>query len=339
MKLIFHIGAGKTGSSSIQKSLRKNDLKLKEQGVWYLGMMLGSTAVQKYSWQQQASSIVVEDFHKLSEDEATNQILDVLQPIIALAKEKHYHTLIWSNESFFGRKYNFTNALKALQDQNINIEILIYVRNYVSWAQSAYIQWGLKHKTYEGKIQSFSEWIKNKIPFFHHDIHRLDVKLPNVIKVRNMSACQDVVLDFYHYIGLEENTLDAFRDNDSPNNTELFLRSLFNSKFNAKVLIKRYDNLFGNNISYDITPENFLQNILPTENDFLKINKIIQEDQFRMNKLLLKQGQPILIEKSTNPRSSQVNTNELIMALSDIIMKQAKRIDIIETKLKEITSE
>ncbi len=338
MKFIFHIGAGKTGSSSIQSSLQNNSFKLKEKGIWYLGMMLNNIPMQKYNWQKHTSGITVKKFHELSEAEASKQILDVLHPAIKYAQEKNYHTLIWSNESFFGRRYNFIKALETLQNEGITVEILIYVRDHASWSQSAYIQWGIKHKSYDGKFKSFSEWIDDdeRFPFFYRNIHRLDKKIPNTVNVHNMSACKDVVLDFYHYIGLQENSLEVFRDNDSPSNTELFLRAIFNSRFNTKMLVRKYDLTFGTNITYDKTPKKFLEELLPNKNDLLKVDKRSNQDRLQMNNFLLQQGQKPLREQNFSTRAKQVNTDELIVALSQMITEQALRIDKLEKKLNNI---
>jgi len=336
MRVIFHIGAGKTGSSSIQKSLKANEKQLKENGIWYLGMMLDLASTQKFDWQKQTSGISVEEFHKLSEEDASKQILDILRPTIEDAKKMNYHTLVWSNESFFGRKYNFTKALKSLQDEGVDVEILVYVRDHASWSQSAYIQWGIKHKTYKGKLQSFSEWIKNRIPYFYKDIHRLDKKIPNVVNVHNMSACQNVVLDFYRFLGVEEKNFTILRDNDSPNNTELFLHAAFNSKFQTKVLIRRYDHAFGNKISYNKTPEMFLKELLADKDDLLEVDKLTSQDRKQINNLLKQQDEKPLQEQTASVKSTKIDTDELVMALSDMLMEQAKRISILEQKLRKI---
>lgn len=38
MKIVFHIGMGKTGTSSIQAALSQNAGELRKQGALYLGM-------------------------------------------------------------------------------------------------------------------------------------------------------------------------------------------------------------------------------------------------------------------------------------------------------------
>ena len=49
IELILHIGAGKTGTSSIQETLRNNSLALNDQHVKYLGLML-EFAEHKYDY-------------------------------------------------------------------------------------------------------------------------------------------------------------------------------------------------------------------------------------------------------------------------------------------------
>lgn len=43
IKFIFHIGRGKTGTTSIQKTLREYSDELAKQGFWYLGNILQFT--------------------------------------------------------------------------------------------------------------------------------------------------------------------------------------------------------------------------------------------------------------------------------------------------------
>lgn len=337
MKFIFHIGAGKTGTTSIQKTLRKNDEILKELGVWHLGMMLERSPVKQYDWQLDLSTPTMRKFHTLSEEVAEKQLLDVLIPTIKLAKERKYHTLVWSNESFFSQQYNFVSALKVLAQQGIEIEILVYVREYLSWAQSAYSQWGIKHKTYRGNFQPFSKWIDKRQPSFYYEIDKLMKKYPDVVKVRNMSAVGNVVEDFFTFIDVDSNDIVLFRDNDAPVNEELFFRALYDSKFQREVFIKQFNHAFGDTIPFLKTPELYLSEIFPDTNDMKKLYQDTLHDREQLNEVLIQQGQKPLHDPGFVPRTSQLDTEKLIMALCDMLMTQTKRIDILEKELQKGT--
>ncbi len=328
MKLIFHIGAGKTGSTSIQRTLKENDAVLKEKGVWYLGLMLENSENKLFEWQQASS--VVPEFHRLSNDEAQRQLLTVLRPVVKEAQEKNIHTLVWSNESFLGGKHNFIGALQELQKEGIKIEILIYVREYASWTRSAYIQWGIKHKTYKGNLQTFREWSEKHTPSFYRQMKNLLEIMPESVFVRNMSAVEDVVVDFLDFANIESSSIKVLRDNDSPKNEELLLRALFNSNYQSEVLPQRFNNILGRDIPFLQTPEKFLESLMPTSDDLNNILLHTIEDQEQLNQKLLEQGQAQLEGKAVSRKSTEINTDKLVLALADIVMQQSRRIDKLE---------
>lgn len=336
MKLIFHIGAGKTGSTSIQRTLRENDALLKEKGIWYLGLMLERTDNKLYEWQQTSS--VVPEFHQLTTYQATKQLLDVFHPIIKEAKEKNIETLVWSNESFLGGRHNFTEALQQLQKEGVEVEILIYVREYASWTRSAYVQWGIKHKTYKGKLQTFKEWSQRHAPSFYREMKNLLEIMPETVKVRNMSAVDDVVLDFLDYAKIEANGIRVFRDNDSPKNEELLLRALFNSKYREQVLPARFENIIGRQIPFAKSPKEYLEDLLPKKHDLENVLTQTSVDRDSLNQLLLKQGQSMLENDGVSLKSVDVNSEKLLLALVDIVMQQSRRIDKLERQLTEINN-
>ena len=333
MKLIFHIGAGKTGSTSIQRTLRENDVLLKERGVWYLGLMLERIETKLFDWQKMSS--VVPEFHRLTNEQAKKQLLDVLRPMIKEAQEKKFHTLIWSNESFLAGKHNFTGALQELQKDGVEVEILIYVREYASWTRSAYVQWGIKHKTYKGKLQTFEEWSQRHSPSFYREMKNLLEIMPETVKVRNMSAVDDVVLDFLDYAQIKHDGIRVFRDNDSPKNEELLLRALFNSKYGGQVLPARFENILGKQIPFSKSPKEFLEDLLPKKHDLEIVLMKTSDDRESLNQLLLNQGQTVLENDEVSLKTANVNSEKLLMALADIVMQQSRRIDKLERILAD----
>lgn len=338
MRLIFHIGAGKTGSTSIQSVLKHNDKELKKQGVWYLGLMLERTEKIQYSWQRNSS--VVEDFHRLSPQDAKEQLLNVLSPIMEEARANNIETLIWSNESFLGGNHNFIPAIKELQQQGIRVDVLIYVREYLSWIRSAYTQWGLKHKTYLGKLKNFGEWSAGNKPSFYKQMEPLLRVMPNSVYVRNMNAVGDVVEDFCMFAGIKAENMRFFRENDSPQNEELVLRSLFNSKFHRQVLPSVYELATDYKGVYKKTPSKYLESlIVPSEEDIQSILHETRDDHHKLNELLQAQGQRPLVEREYASKSTEVNTEKLLFALADIVMTQSNKISQLERQISQLEQE
>ena len=334
MRLIFHIGAGKTGTSSIQYTLSNNDILLKKNGVWYLGLMLERTNTALFDWQR--ATTVIPDFYQLDQKEAETQILQILRPTIEEAKKNNVHTLIWSNESLLKMQHSFVPAFQKLQKEGIEIEILYYVRNYTSWARSAYMQWGTKDKAYEGRLKKFSEFRRAASPTFYKDIEYILQAMPDAIKIRNMSALNDVVVDFLEFSNIKIDDIEISRMNDSLSSEELLLRAVFNSKYNGKVLPKVFDNIVGREILLSKTPKEFLEDILPTENDLDKVMIDSSDDRKSLNLLLSEQGQQLLDDKNVISKNIEIDTEKILMALVDIVLGQSQKIARLQRMINEI---
>jgi len=334
MKFIFHIGAGKTGSTSIQKTLQRNRIALKKNGIYYLGMMLNQNIkILKYKWQTHPAGSNIESFHKLEEEETTRQLLDVLAPVVRKAKEENIHTLIWSNESFFGRNYHFTKALEQLRDDfGINIEIVVYVREYASWIYSSYIQWGIKHKTYTGAVKPFKEWSAQYNTSFYKPIHRLMRKTDLKVIVKNMSAKKDVVSDFLEYAGIDPSTLRLERENISPSNEEIFFRSVYNSMFDSKVFIKAYNENVGNRIQQEVTVAEYFSSLVPDKKTVEELCKNTDKDRKQLNRLLVENGE-VPIDECGKSRKNTLDESKVIMMLTQVVFDLSKRIEVLENTL------
>jgi len=330
IRLIVHVGAGKTGTSSIQKTLEKNVNVLKNHGIEYLGLMLEKAEHKLYDWQNASR---IEDFHLLSLEKTEIELLNVLRPTIESARKNKIHTLIWSNESFFTRYDKLCNTLKVLEREGVNIELIAYVRRHDSWARSAYVQWGLKHKTNYGELLNFASWIKRRKPSFYPTLHDILNIFPNQLTIRNMDTMKDVVKDFLTLCNLDNIELKVVRANESPKNEELFLRTLFNSQFEEQKLPVEFDKIISSDLNFAQTPNTYLQALLPTEKDLENINKDVEFDRESLNKLLHKQGQEGITESKLTFNDMHIDSEKLIYILSEIVIKQAKRLDKIEKML------
>src|SRR3546814_15994242 len=112
-----------------------------------------------------------------------------------LAGKKVVHTLLWSNESFFDRNAQILEAFALLRDE-LDVTVVAYIRRHDSWARSAYMQWGLKHKTYTGRLKSFREWAIGGAPKFAEKLQAFNHLGVSKIILRNLDAVDDSVTDF-----------------------------------------------------------------------------------------------------------------------------------------------
>src|SRR5690606_14773106 len=108
-RLVFHIGAGKTGTTSIQRSLRESRRDLHQLGYDYWGVMLEHAPIKKYSWQKQA---VPSEFMSLPPQQASNQILDIIKNSVSRSRKRGINVAVWSHEWFFNKPQYVVPALQ-----------------------------------------------------------------------------------------------------------------------------------------------------------------------------------------------------------------------------------
>ena len=97
-KIFFHIGAGKTGTSTIQESLRSSKSLFKEKGCAYWGIMLEHAPCKIYDWQKPGAT---EKFFSMPKLERDRQYIDVVSKSIEVEKRRNANKAIIVNESFF----------------------------------------------------------------------------------------------------------------------------------------------------------------------------------------------------------------------------------------------
>lgn len=327
LRLFFHVGAGKTGTTSIQSTLHASEKYLKSQGVWYLGLMLENAGFADFPWQKSTSSEV---FHGIPPDLARQQLDSVFEKIFQSARDSGIHTLIWSNESFFGRTGPIRPSLQKLIDGGVDLSIVAYVRRHDVWLRSAYQQWGIKHKTYPGPVQSFSNWAKARPAKFAPAIWSLSTAFPDRFILRNLDAVKDAVADFAQVCGFDPTHLSIRRANTSPGNAELLLRALFNSRQQDAVLPAKFDKAVGSGLTRGVSAETFLSELLPSEADLREVLTSSAEDRRLVNALLVAANQAPLSDESIGSKTNGVDQGELLFMLSQIVMQQAHRIDRLE---------
>ncbi|NDY90905.1 hypothetical protein [Ideonella livida] len=327
VRFIFHIGAGKTGTSSIQNTLRRSREALRRQGVGYLGLMLEHAPLQRFAWQKASASEV---FHALPEAQATAELREVLFHALAQARAEGLHTLIWSNESFFKRNHAVRPVLHQMAGQGGKALLLAYVRRHDAWLRSAYVQWGIKHKTQPGPVQPFRQWMQPQMAHFGHTLSGLSQAFPGQLVVRNFDAAGDTVQDFLQVCGLTPQGLHILRDNISPEPEELLLRSLYNSRVPGEALPERFDRAMPCGWSGAHTPAEHLGQLLPTAEDLAAAGQACAQDRALLDDLLAQQGQPPVATTPLSAKSTQVDTQALVLALAEIVAAQAHKIERLE---------
>ncbi len=238
MRIVFHIGMGKTGTTSIQHALKESADALARQNAAFLSMSLdeinpASTGIANYyrfiNGTAQEKAEGTERFHSY---------------LVERAAKEGIETFIFSNERVYenGRKLEpFFNGLKA---KGLAMSFVVYMRDPRSWLPSAYTQWAIRHKTNQGPVQGFATAARRLIGRYE-EIRFWQEKFGDVLTVRPFEKGFDVVQDFAQTVGVtlpETNTRKLERGEPA----DLLLRAMLNTRFHDPVLPNRFHKVVTN---------------------------------------------------------------------------------------------
>jgi hypothetical protein len=235
MKILFHIGMGKTGTSSIQRALQDNEKTLAAQKVEYLGMWFTPVDPSFMGHEGQKK------FFQSSDEAIQGYGLRLAEVLKARADKNGTELFLYSNEGLFGLTKKFAIVLTELRAQGVKVELLAYMRDPHTWLPSAFTQWGIRHKNAPGPIQTFGERARNlihqydPIRFWHQNFSDL-------LTLRRHEKDIDVVQDFSQAIGikLEEG---EWRQLERGENTEILLRGMFNNHSKGEARPDRFERI------------------------------------------------------------------------------------------------
>lgn len=144
MKVTIHIGMGKNGSSAIQDFLRINEELLNKSGVFQTHLLNNIAPLNSIKTYQESIFHLKSNLSKLRKH----------------CISKGYNHFIWSHEAICNDDFNLKrieDVKEVFRDDDVNI--ILFVRRQDLWFQSAFYQWGWKHKTYQGKyLISFDQF-------------------------------------------------------------------------------------------------------------------------------------------------------------------------------------
>lgn len=331
-RIVVHVGAGKTGSTSIQAALQANEQALSAQGMTYWGLMLEQNEATDFVWQNRSHAH--DPFAGMRQGLITAELQECLTKGIAAARAIGYHTAIWSNEAFFDHDELINPALNALADNGIDVRIVAFVRRYDTWLRSAYIQWGIKHKTYDGPIKTFEEYRRGRPVGFAHALRPYAEKFPDRLHLLNFDATNDVVARFFAFLGVAWEARSADRLNETANQEELFVRAIYNNRREAATLPHAFDREFTNgSIDFGLQPQEWFAALFPTAEQLAALREQAREDQAFIDFLLQTNGEPALRTDPVSLRPAQLNTDRLLGIALQALVSQATRISALESRL------
>lgn len=339
--LIVHIGIGKAGSTAIQKYLRAQKETLKQNKIHYWGLNFEHTTQGKplFPWHTPGG---IGLFQKLPDLQAREELRISLSNATEAIPEEG--CAVWSNESIYERPKVYIDEIKYLASHfSLKIHIIAYARGHRDYANSAYRQWGIKHKTYPGSIMGFSDWIKSKQGFLSYgkNLSHWDQAFPDSFKLINYDILSDVVQDFIKRLPQCEGNLpmpNHKKENVTPADIPMALYALYNNQFAHSVLPTTISSLLSRyklgDYDYKIGS---LSKFYPSSEDLRSAESLLKNDISLVNTILARHNQPplrtIVASEPVSSISDQTVTGGVLSILLTIIVEQERRLDALESRL------
>lgn len=233
MRYVFHIGMGKTGTTSIQRALAAGAPELERRGARYLGMWFGLAGSDC------DGAAGLHALFRLDAGAQRDRARRFHRASVAAGPEG-ISTLILSNEAVFGhieRARPFFETLGGLAETRF----LLYLRPPHDWLPSAYVQWGIRHKVRPGPVPSFAGRARTLIGQYEK-VRLWHRAFGDRLQVRRHDPAADVVADFAAALGLDL-AAPASRLLPRPEPAETLFRALFNDRFDDPVRPERFERL------------------------------------------------------------------------------------------------
>lgn len=314
-RCIIHVGAGKTGSSSIQSLLSSSKDEMKSQGFAYLGRMLEVYVdlqdLPRDSWQFNSGWPA----WLASKGAATEAFVLRLHEQLDRLEKEGLHTVIISNEGLLDHVSAFRLIVKALAMRGIEVDILAVLRRHYEWAFSAYLQWGIRHKTFPGRTLSFRQWVSRRKPQFGKSLVAWrDCPGVSRLKLINYSAVPDVIPVFLDRIQLQlPYSRKKTRVNEAASAMEAFLLAIYNDHREGCVLPRETMGVLSRLKSQDhVMRHDSNHNWSETsEEDIHHVIELCRHDLNAVNELLRANGQPVFPDENKQMPSLPLSLTSL----------------------------
>lgn len=233
MQLVFHVGMGKTGTSSIQAALRSATARLAARGMCYLGMWFDMLD-PRYG-----DVVGQSEFLGLPPEKMASAGRRFADFLAGHAETLGLDSFIMSNEALASQARPMTPLLEALAARDIDVRIVGYVRNPASWLPSAHVQWSIRDKVPPGPIRSYGERARILMRYYEGPIEWAE-RFGDQVEFRSYEVVGDIVRDFTALLGVDLGASNL-RVLERGDDAEILLRALFNNRFPRHTLPRAFD--------------------------------------------------------------------------------------------------
>lgn len=203
MKLTFHIGAGKTGSSAIQRALAFSKQHLADRGIHIAPVDLepgGNVGGQQV--------FALQKIRDMDLDQARPMFARKLAALVADIESRGGKQLVFSGENL-SNPFPWADVI-AESTVDHEVEVILYIRRQDSYLLSAWQQWTLKQgiplgKWLIGVVGITGDW---RLPIEEWEKIASDGHMIVRLYERNRLVGGDVAQDFFAACGLPTDQLN-----------------------------------------------------------------------------------------------------------------------------------
>jgi len=326
---------GKTGSSSIKFALKANKPLLTKNGIKYLGLMLEHTDEKLYEWQNIHGWPT---FKREMKDEANNQLIGSFKHIEKTLSPQ-ITQLIWSNETLFVN-HEFISPTLLFLKEIFDVQVIAYIRRPDAWITSAYIQWGIKHKTYKGPLKRFKQWVNSR-PFSLAPYMQQWTSMFSQTHFYNFDMIGDVAQHFVQeVIKIDSEDIIISQKNVTLPPAAVALFAYYNSCFERQVHPREIESLLRKSGVLDTNnPLGNINNYLPKKEDIRSYLDKSVSDLKDINKILKGIGEPEI--DTSEIRFNEFNAKQVDVnrALLQLIVYLSNRVNRLERKTRTENTE
>lgn len=325
-RVIFHVGMGKTGSTTIQNALAANRPVLADHGYFYGGqwMDLVSAEFEGFLGFQKFLGQTTEQFVASAEK--------LVAALLRLGEETGLETFVFSNEQIFENVSKLDAFFKTLA-KDFTVEIIVFVRPPATWLPSAYIQWGVVHKTNPGSVQAYPHKARSLVRQYDylriwHELHGA------AVRVIAYPDGADVVEVFSGAIGVPLR-FNVGRQQVRPDTAEILMRFACNNAVPQMALPQVYDSLRAKVPAGTPTAiSDKIRHVL----DQSETTAIIAENQATWAFIAQTFGLNLVTAPvNPSPRSDMSAVVDTVLgAMLDLLFMQAYQIEAMEQRLRRL---
>ena len=327
MRVTFHVGMGKTGSSTIQSALTQNIQELADKGVTYLGQWM-DVIIPEMKGFLGFQSFLLQSPTNL---EASAHLL--LDHMVKVSQDEGVHEFLISNEQYLENIQKLDGFFRILAS-HVELRIVMFVRPPATWLPSAFIQWGVVHKTNLGPALPFETMARRLMKQYEFIRQWREAHGNNVI-LKQFDESTDVVEEFARIIGVKL-VSPSHRKQKRPSVNEIIMRASFNNGIKKIALPGSFDQLISQKIpqSTPLSLESKFQHLF----DYRDIPNILRENFETLN--YIEREFEIDITSQHPPEIPSFDlpalTDDLLGNILDIVFSQAHQIQDLRTRLEAL---